>query len=847
MKRYSLYLLLLLLSSCSFNSSDEGSEKEAATNEDKLISKARPNEHFFRSRNYPDLTLDDRAYRAAMQSVSAQMMPLHRSDSTGRQAPWRLEGPTNIGGRINTIAVEPQNHDVIYAGCAAGGIFKTEDGGQSWLPIFDEQAYLAVGDVALDPQDPQRVWAGTGDPNIGGYSFIGNGIYFSPDGGQTWQHKGLEQTGVVTHVRIHPQDSLTIYAATMGNFFIKDQNRGLYKTTDGGQTWQQALFVDDDAGIIDLVVDPQHPDTLFAASFNRFRTFDQSIATGSDAKIWRSYDGGQSWQELNPGFPSNNNSRIGLEMSQQTPGKLLAVLVDSGYEFGGLFQTTDYGDSWLPLNDLGLSDALSDFGWYFGKVRMNPWNDNEVQVLGVDLWKNQDVTGEPWQMGAPIWWTYEVHADKHDLVYLDSTTYLLATDGGLYKTVNSGQSWFDLEDIPNTQFYHVAVNPHQPGVYYGGAQDNGTSKGSAVAPAAWPRIYGGDGFQPGFFPENPQLLVAETQNGNIEIISNEQTIINSLEPQDSYTNWNTPYEISRHAPMRMYSGGNKLYSVSNAQWGSWRNMTGLLTKNVSDFATLSTISESPISEELLYVGTSDGNIWRMKSDGSNLTQVNSGLPNRYVTSVVASGRELETVFVTFSGYRFNDPFPHVYKSTDKGATWEAVAGDLPQVAVNDLVEYPHQEGVYFVATDAGVYVTVDDGQHWQRMGSGMPVIPVFDIDFDPYEFRLVAGTFARSIMTFDLEEILERPKVAISQQQQPKFQFNLFPNPAGDIVQIEWLSPSPASTAWTLFDLQGRQVLNGHSSATGSFQIDVHSLESGTYFLHLNSTAGVATKRLLKM
>ncbi|GAB4497342.1 MAG: hypothetical protein OHK0019_30830 [Saprospiraceae bacterium] len=717
----------------------------------------RPAEWFFAVREYPNFRPDVDAYAQAMEQVATAAQ--QRGAYPGFSAPWTVQGPANIGARINTIKVHPTNPNIIYIGYSHGGVWKTTDGGANWLPIFDKQPFLAISDIELDPQNPSIVYVGTGDLNISGYPFIGDGIWKSPDGGQTWQHLGLEKQRIVAKIVIHPTNSNIIYAATMGLPFERNNDRGLYKTTNGGQSWQQILFVSDSTGIIDLEMSADNPDVLYAAGWDRIRNNQESTVSGMNARIWKTTNGGQNWTKLAGGLPEGPNSRVGLSISAGDSDYLVSVIVDTTLDIQGMYKTTDGGASWsaLPLEGLELG-FMGGFGWYFGKIYINPFDPNDIFVCGVELWRSTD-GGQTWFQTTPPWWLYEVHADMHDMAFIDANTCLLATDGGLYKSSDNGYLWEKIENIPTSQFYRVAYNPFAPDWYYGGMQDNGTSGGNADIITEWPRLYGGDGFQALFHPTDPNIFYFETQNGNIAGTIDGGSFFESGDDGIEFSDrrhWDMQYIMSSHNPDIMYTGTYRIYQ-SFGHLPFWTPISEDLTDGVifgPRYHTISTLHESPLNADLLYVGTSDGNVWRGNPSLFSWTNITSGLPDRYVSSVKASPTLSDRVFVAHTGYKSNDFTPHLHRSDNQGQTWTPISGDLPNLAINDIFILPgHQDSVLFVATDGGIYGTLNGGQHWERLGSGMPIVPVYDLEMNPVQRTLIAGTYARSIMTFPLDSL----------------------------------------------------------------------------------------------
>lgn len=755
----------LLLIACTvfftvlFHGSDQLFESSSISTNGYLNQKLAPSDRFDMMHSYPDLVPDYKGIDQAMNMAHQMRFQASRSNGFGQQ--WRTEGPGNIGARINTIAVPEGQADTMYIGYARGGIYRTYDGGVNWTSIFDDQPRLCIGDIAINPLDPQVLFAGTGDRNINGLFSTGTGIYKSYDGGDTWLDKGLDDQYVVSAIRINPLDTSIIYAACMGLPSLPDTNRGLYKSEDGGDSWTRVLFVGDSAGINDVVMHPTNPDILYASGWNRTRTNQVSVISGNAARIWKTIDGGDNWTMLGNGLPTGPQGRVGLSMFTPNPDTLYALYVGTDAQLEGIYRTFDGGANWttMPTVASGVStNALGGFGWYFSGISVNPYDYEDVFFNGVQLWRTQN-SGTSWATADPPWWTYEVHADKHDMVFLGPDDYLLATDGGLYRTFDAGNNWLKIEEIKTNQFYRVTHTHLDPQNYYGGMQDNGTSGGNYQL-AIWPRIFGGDGFQVRFHESNSSIFYVETQNGNINYTDDGGFNFSSIGfPDDNdRTNWDTPYMLSYHDASTLYAGSYRVWRQDVAPYGGWTLLSGDLTDgNIfgSGFHTISGLDESSLNANRLYVCTTDGNVWRTVNGGTSWDPIQTGLPDRYVTSVKASPTNADHVFVTHSGYKYNDFFAHIHKSIDNGDNWIDISGDMPPVAVNDIVIYPnHDDSVLFVATDAGVYGTIDGGLDWQRLGTNMPMVAVHDLDIDTVNNRLVAATFGKSIMTYLLDSLV---------------------------------------------------------------------------------------------
>jgi len=799
---------------------------------DRMAEKFRPAEHLFIQRAYPDARPDIQAYTAALHKVNQDIKL--KSNQQGFDTEWTQQGPKNIGARVNTVAVNPEDEAIMYAGFSGGGVFKTTNGGAEWTPIFDDQAFLAIGDIVLDSNDPNIVYVGTGDVNISGYPFIGDGVYKSTDAGETWTNIGLAAQRITSKIIPHPDEPNTLYVSTMGLPFIPNNEKGLYKTTDGGTTWTQSLFVNDSTGIIDMVMDPTDPDIIYAAAWTRVRSNFINIAESDDAQIWKTTDGGANWQVLTNGLPTTAESRIGLAISPTNPQKLYALYVDGeDYNVEGVFKTTNGGENWEELETTGLSWALGGFGWYFGKIRVNPVNDEEVYILGVDLHRSQN-GGLNWNQVGPGWGSYEVHADKHDLTFTPSGTMVLATDGGLYQSDDNGDNWTDIESIPATQFYRTAYNPHQPDLYYGGAQDNGTTAGNSDI-EDWPRLFGGDGFQMAFHPTDPNTYYYETQRGNIVGTYDGGNSWNGIVGFNDTPHWDTPYIISVANPELLYSGAKAMYKNTDGVFGFWEPISEDLVGEEGIRPAISTVAESPVNIDHLYAGTTNGKLWHSPDAGSSWVNISAGVPERYVTSIKASPNEADRVFTTISGYKSNDFIPHIHRSDDRGTTWTDISANLPELAVNDIFIHPAtNDSLLVAATDGGVYATLDAGTTWERLGSNMPAIPVYDLAWNEMKNEIVAATFARSIQTFPLDSIMNVDlAVAVENTTSIAPKLDIFPNPATDYININFSNHEPGKNALiAILDAQGKlireQTVEGFGSQ--SVRVDIADLSKGIYF-----------------
>lgn len=767
---------------------------------------------------------------------------------SGFEGEWKFQGPGNIGARVSALAVYQKNPEVMVAGFSNGGVYKTVDGGQEWLPVFDQESNLAIGAIAIHPDNPSIIYVGTGDPDIPGNVFTGNGIYKSVNGGWTWTHLGLSETRIINEIIIDPENSENIYAAAMGNPFTRSNHRGLYKSSNGGRDWKQVLFVNQESGISDMAFKPNDPKTIYAASWNRVRNDSGSVVQGFGSRIYKSIDAGESWKLIQNGISGNIFGRIALGVSDAQPEWIYARIVsensqfcNGGQQFSQLYFSDNAGELWtkreILFDESNIPcDALGGFGWYFGRMAVNPKNAEEIWILGVDLWKSSD-GGTLWSLASPPWFTYEVHADKHELEFLPNGDFVLGTDGGLYQYVNELELWRDIENIPTTQYYRVAYNPHRPDWYYGGAQDNGTSGGNALQFNEWDRIFGGDGFLPLFHPVDSLVFWVLTQNGGLSQTQDGgfsyERFTNGLRGSK---NWDMPYVMSPHDPDILYAGAQRLYINRNAYVPDWDSISSNLAINgpykTAATPTITCLDESPLSAGTLIVGSNSGNIWISVNQGLEWKNVSTSLPPALITSVKCSQVNSDWFYASSTSYRNDVLKSYIFLSKDRGNTWTDITGGaLVDIPVFDLQFFKkNSDDALAAATLTGVYARVDGTQDWKRLGINMPVIPVNDLTLNESKNELVAGTFARGIMSFPIDQITSGPSsTAAVDKSNDLF---VFPNPGTGRFHIK--SQQKIQSAISVFTVRGEllkivPMLNQNSSGC---VLDLSDLPNGVYLIH---------------
>jgi photosystem II stability/assembly factor-like uncharacterized protein len=799
-----------------------------------------PAEYLWERWTYPNESFDEVYFNKVLKGVESELMEKDGQNDLS----WRIEGPLNIGGRINVVVLNPDNEEEIWIGTSSGGVFRSLNSGDEWEAIGESFTNMSIGTIAFDPNNSDVIYVGTGDPNISGYPKTGDGIYKTEDGGSNWEHIGPSEVGVVSKIIVDQYDSETLYMASLGTPYFETPDRGVYKSEDGGESWTQVLYLASYAGISSMVAHPSNPDTLYAAGWDRIRSNTQSIVSGNHSRIYRTYDGGQTWDTLAGGLPQVVMSRAAIDISLSNPDVLYASFVDaSSFEFYGVYRSEDNGDTWEDTETFTLDGALGGFGWYFGMVRINPTNEDIVHLGGVELHSTTN-SGANWYQSTPNWWEYIVHADMHDLTYASSGEIYLATDGGLYVSSDDMDTWQYISYLPISQFYRVTSNPHESEMYTGGAQDNGTTGGNYENAEAWPRIYGGDGFQALYNPDEEEIMYASTQNGNFNISYDGGQFFEDFNAgidENDRVAWDAPLVMSSHDPDILYTGTTKVYKNEGFFWEAISDPLNGSTEYLSaNRHVITTVAESPINAEVLYAGTSDGKVWVTQDGGGEWIDISEGLPDRYVTDITASPTSEGSVVVTHSGYKDGDDIPHIHRSDDYGANWEGIDGDLPDFGLNNVeILANNEDSILFVASDGGVYYTENSGITWDRLGDNMPIILVFDIDIDYDANRIVAGTFARSIQSLSLDSLFDF-STSIAELEQENW--SVYPNPVKDKVYIEsensWLG-----SQWTIVDLNGRKVAAG---SLNSNSISTADLSKGIYFLRIDSPEGMRLKKVIK-
>ena len=692
----------------------------------------------------------------------------------------RLIGPALMSGRIGDFAVNPRDRAHYFVAVSSGGVWKTTNAGTTWTPVFDKEGSYSIGCVTMDPGNPAVVWVGTGENNSQRSVAFGDGVYRTRDGGAHWENLGLKDSEHVGMILIDPRESETVYVAAQGPLWRPGGDRGLYKTTDGGANWNRVLHVSDDTGVNEVHLDPRDPDVLYASSYQRRRRVWTLIDGGPESAIYKSTDAGATWRKVTHGVPEVDLGRIGLCVSPANPDVVYAI-IEAADGKGGFFRSEDRGETWTRRSDYNTTSAQ-----YYNEIVCDPQKVDRVYVLDTFLHVTED-GGKSFQR-VP---REDRHVDDHALwIDPENNDYLLVgCDGGVYESFDRGANWRYMPNLPVTQFYRVSVDNSDPFYYvYGGTQDNNTlgAPSRTTSPAGitsedWFVTVGGDGFKTRVDPEDPNIVYSQWQHGGLvrhDRRSGERVDIKPREApgEEPYRwNWDSPLVISPHDHRRLYFGANILFR-SDDQGQSWQAVSGDLTRRLdrntlrvmgkiqsadaiakhfhtSYFGNLVALTESPVVDGLIYVGTDDGLIQITEDGGENWRRIAlfPGVPDMtYVSWLVSSQHHADTVFAAFDNHKSGDFRPYLLRSDDRGQTWVSIAGDLPERDIVYALAEDHADPqLLFAGTEFGAYFTVNGGGQWIKLTGGVPTISVRDLAIQRGENDLVLGTFGRGIYILD--------------------------------------------------------------------------------------------------
>ena len=693
-------------------------------------------------------------------------------------------GPAFTSGRIADIALHPNDDNIWYVAVGSGGVWKTTNAGNTWTPIFDDQSVYSTGCITIDPNNPSIIWLGTGE-NVGGrHAGFGDGIYKSMDDGQTWQHMGLSESEHISEIVVHPENSNIVWVAAQGPLWSKGGERGLYKSIDGGTSWNRTLGDSEWMGATDIAIDPRDPDVLYVASWQRHRTVAAYMGGGPLSGIHKSNDGGDTWEKLKTGLPSGNMGKIGLAISPQQPDIIYAA-IELDRTKGGLYKSTNRGASWTKQSDT-VSGATGPH--YYQELYASPHADGRLYLMDVRIQVSDD-GGKTFRRLSEE----AKHSDNHALAFrADDPDYLLVgTDAGIYESFDLAQNWRFFDNLPLTQYYKVAVNDAKPFYHiFGGTQDNGshggpsrTDNSTGIRNGDWYKTLGADGHQTVTEPGNPDIIYGEFQQGvthRVDLKTGDQVLI---QPQaregEGYErfNWDAPILVSPHDPAQLFVASQRVWK-SMDRGDSWEPISKDLTRNqerinlpimgkqqswdapwdlkaMSNYNSITSLAESPLKAGIIYVGTDDGIIQVTENGGQEWRKIElsaiSGIPNTaFVNDIKADLFDESTVYVSLDNHKYGDYKPYFIKSTDKGKNWKSFTNNLPEKGmVWRMVQDHIDSNLLFLATEFGIYFSTNSGDKWVKLKGGVPTIPFRDLTIHKGESDLIGASFGRGFFILD--------------------------------------------------------------------------------------------------
>ena len=702
---------------------------------------------------------------------------------------WIQLGPTINSARVEAVQVDPTNPSTKYVAFGSGNLWKTVNNGLTWAPIFEDQPSLGIGDIALAPSDPNIIYVGTGESlkKPRNFTMPGTGVYKSEDAGKSWQNIGLEDSWHIGELIVHPTNPDIVFVAVLGHFWSTNRNRGVYRTLDGGKTWEKVLYVDEKTGANDIVMAPSDPNVLYASMWEN-----NPGINGRKSNIYGSKDGGKTWQKLDNGIPdSEGKGRIGLAVSASNPDKVYAFMDhrEKGSDKGAaeVYQSTNGGAIWKKTHDEELM-SLSVVGWYFTDIYVNPKDDDEIFALGVRLAHSTDGGKTFHYIGGDVYHLFpsaanDLHLDHCELwINPQNPNHLaLGNDGGFYESYDKGLNWTHFNNIPTGEFYDISLDYSDPYLIYGGTQDDATVYGEAKE---WnPNFYdqwqylwldpwsGGDGCMTVIDPEDPNTLYFSAQEGAVRRMDLSTSKVTSLRPsisglpQPLQFNFISPYFLSPHDHQTLYLAGNFVLRSTN-RGDNWEVISPNLSFSEDpDKASLAAgaIAESPLKKGLLYTGMDKGAFWISQDNGANWLDISNTLPNSYIRCITPSKYKESRVYLSLSGMNYDDLNTYLYKSEDYGQTWKSLSTNLPHEVAYVIKEDPLFENILYAGLYRGAYISLNGGRSWSVLGKNLPVTSIADIEIDEKTMDLVVGTHGRGMYTINLKPIHEAQKKQVTE------------------------------------------------------------------------------------
>ena len=697
---------------------------------------------------------------------------------------FRSVGPAFMSGRISDIAIDPNNENIWYVAVSSGGAWKTENAGTTWKPLTDDQPFFATGCITIDSNNSSSIWLGTGENVAGRHIGIGHGVYHSMDGGNSWKDMGLKKSEHISKIIVHPENSNIIWVASQGPLWSSGGERGLYKSVNGGKSWKNTLDINEWTGVTDLVIDPNNPDVLYAASWQRHRNVAALMDGGPGSALYKSTDGGDNWIKTNKGLPKSSLGKIGLAISPMDPTILYAA-IELDRRKGAVYRSSNSGGSWTKMSNT-ISGGTGPH--YYQELVASPHEFDKIYLMNVRVLVSEDGGRSFNEMKES-----QKHSDNHSLTFKenDPNYLLMGTDGGIYESFDNTENWKFAGNLPLTQFYKLAVDDAKPFYnIYGGTQDNNTQGGpsrtvsrNGITNADWYVVLGGDGHQPATEPGNPNIMYAQSQQGYINRVDRTTGESVSIRPQEGIDepyerfNWDAPILVSQHDPKRLYFGTQRVWRSEN-RGDSWSTISNDLTKNeerlslpimgrvqsfdnawdvyaMSTYNTITSLSESKTNENVLYAGTDDGVIQNTKDGGKTWTKMTvdklPGAPvSAFVNDIKVDLHDENIAYVALDNHKFGDYSPYLYKTTTGGKKWISIVNGIPEgTLVWRLVQDHINPNLLFLGTEYGVYISVNQGDKWHKFSKGLPTISVRDLAIQKRENDLVLATFGRSFYVLD--------------------------------------------------------------------------------------------------
>ncbi|HEU4349626.1 MAG TPA: glycosyl hydrolase [Actinoplanes sp.] len=713
---------------------------------------AEPAEWMWLQRANADGSIPPTAYQEALAQTRKIQADTRRGAPQLSEVQWRLLGPSNIGGRLIDLVLDPTTPGTVFVAAGTGGVWKSTDGGSTLTSAWSDDLPQSMGALAIAPDG--TLYAGTGEPDHGGGgSYYGTGVYRSTDGGATWVSLGLTDTGAIGRIRIDPANPQRIFVAAQGRLFDTRGDRGVYLSENGGATWRQVLDgLNDSTGAIDLAVNPGNPNVVLAAMWDKLRFPDRREYGGPGSGVYRSADGGRTWSRIGAPLPApaTEPGRIGVAFAPGNPNRAYAITNDRIGNLTGFFVSDDAGATWTrrTSGESALDAADGGFAWWFGRMWVDPANADHLFSAGVPMMESRN-GGRTWTRGQGI------HVDQHAMAWdpHHANRVYVGNDGGLYWSDDNGNvigAWAAASVQPYMQFYAMDVSAQDLTRASGGTQDNGSLR--SWGGEDWNEHWGGDGMMNRINPVDFTNVYACFQNGGCARSDNGGDTMTYIRPllAGARFNWVSPLEIAAGAPDTVYFGSN-IVNRSDDRGRTWRvvspDLTGGPTPRGPGFGTITTIGIAPADKEVVYAGTDDGRLWVTRNGGGTWTRLTDpDMPARWVTRVTVDPQNSNVAWATYSGFKWeSETQPHVLMTTDGGATWANISGNLPQAPVNDVIRHPRNRGWLYIGTDMGVFFTPNLGRTWLKVGESFPVVPVTDVHFHAASSTLSAATYGRSI------------------------------------------------------------------------------------------------------